>query len=114
MQPVTPKGTGYHRHVFVLYKQEKKINLEQFKVSEPNKLEQRKFNSFEFYKNLQDDITPAGLAFFQSKWEPSMTSFYHNVLSKFLKAGFRVFSDKVLPIQKRRNQSTSTTSQRPF
>lgn len=83
MQPVTPKGTGYHRHVFVLYKQEKKINLDQFKLSEKVDLEQRTFNTFDFYKSLQDEITPAGLAFFQSRWDESITSFYHKVLSKF-------------------------------
>lgn len=31
LQPFPPKGTGYHRHIFVLYKQEKKIDLSAFK-----------------------------------------------------------------------------------
>lgn len=26
LQPFPPKGTGYHRHIFILYKQDKKID----------------------------------------------------------------------------------------
>lgn len=35
----------------------------------------------EFYRNYQDDITPAGLSFFQSDWDSSLTDFYHNILN---------------------------------
>ncbi|XP_019871903.2 39S ribosomal protein L38, mitochondrial [Aethina tumida] len=81
LQPFPPKGTGYHRHVFVLYKQNKKIDFSQFKKAGPcTTLSERTFSTYEFYKNLQDDITPAGLAFFQADWDKSLKQFYHNVL----------------------------------
>lgn len=32
LQPFPPKGTGFHRHVFVLYKQNKKIDFKDYKV----------------------------------------------------------------------------------
>lgn len=48
-----------------------------------NDLAGRTFKTFDFYKTYQDDITPAGLAFFQSSWEPSLKDFYHNVLGIF-------------------------------
>lgn len=31
LQPFPPKGTGYHRHIFVLYKQDKKIDFSTYK-----------------------------------------------------------------------------------
>lgn len=45
-----------------------------------NDLKKRTFKTFDFYQKLQDDITPAGLAFFQSDYDSSLTDFYHNVL----------------------------------
>lgn len=80
IQPFPVKGTGYHRHIFVLYKQEKKLDFSKYKVNKLNDLAGRTFKTFDFYKTYQDDITPAGLAFFQSSWEPSLKDFYHNVL----------------------------------
>lgn len=34
LQPIPAKGTGYHRHVFVLYKQTGKLDLSQLAVKE--------------------------------------------------------------------------------
>lgn len=34
----------------------------------------------DFYKQFQDHLTPAGLAFFQSDWDASLPKFYHEVL----------------------------------
>lgn len=34
LQPIPAKGTGYHRHVFVLYKQNAKLDLSQYAVKE--------------------------------------------------------------------------------
>lgn len=45
-----------------------------------NDLDGRTFRTFDFYKTYQDVITPAGLSFFQSSWDTSLTDFYHNVL----------------------------------
>lgn len=82
LQPIPPKGTGYHRHIFVLYKQERKLDFSGLKVTAGIDLTKRTFNTYDFYRKHQDDITPAGLAFFQANWDKSLTSFYHNVLSK--------------------------------
>lgn len=43
-------------------------------------LDGRTFNTLTFYRQHQDHITPAGLAFFQSDWERSLTDFYHHTL----------------------------------
>ncbi|XP_058830231.1 large ribosomal subunit protein mL38 [Topomyia yanbarensis] len=81
LQPIPPKGTGYHRHVFVLYKQEKQLDMNEYKIDEVDvDLAARTFKTFDFYRKYQDDITPAGLAFFQSDWDASLIEFYHNVL----------------------------------
>jgi hypothetical protein len=81
LQPFPPKGTGYHRHVFVLYKQDKKLDLQDLKLKDSADLEARTFSTFEFYRKHQDDMTPAGLSFFQANWDDSLTDFYHNVLN---------------------------------
>lgn len=83
LQPIPPKGTGFHRHIFVLYKQEKKLDMSEYKVEQNNDgvdLAARTFKTLDFYRKYQDDITPAGLAFFQSDWDKSLIDFYHNVL----------------------------------
>jgi hypothetical protein len=46
-------------------------------------LEKRTFQTLDFYRERQDDITPAGLAFFQSDWDVSVTDFFHDTLSKY-------------------------------
>lgn len=55
------------------------ISIDHFPFSR-NDLDGRTFKTFDFYKKHQDVITPAGLSFFQSTWERSLTDFYHNVL----------------------------------
>lgn len=81
LRPFPPKGTGYHRHIFVLYKQEKKLDFSKFKKTGPClELAQRTFKTLDFYREQQDDLTPAGLAFFQSDWDESVHSFYQKVL----------------------------------
>lgn len=64
-----------------MFKQEKQLNLDEFAVKEASNLPQRTFNTLDFYRQRQDDITPAGLAFFQADWDQSLTDFYHNVLA---------------------------------
>lgn len=34
LQPFPPRGTGYHRHVFVLYKQDQNLNFDELKVQQ--------------------------------------------------------------------------------
>ncbi|RZC35233.1 39S ribosomal protein L38, mitochondrial, partial [Asbolus verrucosus] len=82
LQPFPPKGTGYHRHIFILYKQEKKLDFSKLKKSgHCLNLEERTFTSLEFYRERQDDLTPGGLAFFQSDWDSSLSNFYHETLN---------------------------------
>ncbi|CAH0547338.1 unnamed protein product [Brassicogethes aeneus] len=81
LQPFPPKGTGFHRLVFVLYKQNQKIDFTNYKKNgKCLNLSERTFSTYEFYKKFQDDLTPAGLAFFQSDWDSSLKEFYHNIL----------------------------------
>ena len=43
-------------------------------------LAQRTFHTFDFYKKHQDAMTPAGLAFFQCRWDDSVTHVFHQLL----------------------------------
>ncbi|XP_049829664.1 39S ribosomal protein L38, mitochondrial [Schistocerca gregaria] len=82
LQPFPPRGTGFHRFVFILYKQEKKMDYEMLKKDGSClRLTDRTFRTLDFYRERQDDITPAGLAFFQSDWDSSLTNFFHNTLN---------------------------------
>ncbi|XP_067651116.1 large ribosomal subunit protein mL38-like [Haliotis asinina] len=81
MQPFPPKGTGHLRYVFILYKQSEKLDLGQ--IQRPSKclsLQERTFSTLSFYSERQDVLTPAGLAFFQSEWDPSVREFFQNKL----------------------------------
>ncbi|XP_012530639.1 39S ribosomal protein L38, mitochondrial [Monomorium pharaonis] len=81
LQPIAPYGIGYCRYIFVLYKQECRIDLSEYKRTRPClNLEERNWRTLDFYRKYQDQLTPAGLAFFQSDWEPSLKEFYHNML----------------------------------
>lgn len=82
LQPIPPKGTGYHRYIFILYKQDKKLDLSSMKVTDLKDLEKRTFSTFDFYKKHEDSITPSGLAFFQAKWDESVRDVFHKEFSK--------------------------------
>lgn len=45
-------------------------------------LAQRTFHTFDFYKKHQEAMTPAGLAFFQCRWDDSVTHIFHQLLGK--------------------------------
>lgn len=82
LQPFLPKGTGYHRYVFLLYKQDSRLDYS--KLERPancTDLKQRTFRTYDFYKEYEDVLTPAGLAFFQSAWEDSLMDFFHSTLN---------------------------------
>ncbi|XP_024893297.1 39S ribosomal protein L38, mitochondrial [Temnothorax curvispinosus] len=81
LQPIAPYGIGYCRYIFVLYKQERRIDFSEYKRAKPClNLEERNWRTLDFYRKYQDHLTPAGLAFFQSDWEPSLKEFYYNTL----------------------------------
>ncbi|KAM7349769.1 mitochondrial ribosomal protein L38 isoform 1-T2 [Cochliomyia hominivorax] len=83
LPPFPPKGVGYQRFIFVLYKQNKIMDFSSMKLSiEDNvNLEKRTFETYDFYRRYQDDITPAGLAFYQTNYDKSLTQYYHEVLN---------------------------------
>ncbi|KAK4019970.1 hypothetical protein OUZ56_001968 [Daphnia magna] len=82
LQPFPPRGTGSQRLVFVLYKQEKIIDFSSYRKSAPClELANRTFHMKRFYREMQDSITPAGLSFFQSDWDDSLTEFFHKTLN---------------------------------
>ncbi|KAJ2950030.1 hypothetical protein O0L34_g11368 [Tuta absoluta] len=80
LRPFPLKGTGYHRYVFVLYKQDGRVDYDVPKVNSSSRLEDRTFVTRDWYQKYQDNITPAGLAFFQSDWDHTVKDFFHNVL----------------------------------
>lgn len=47
-------------------------------------LADRTFKTLDFYREFQDNLTPAGLAFFQADWDDSVQKFYHKTLGTLL------------------------------
>lgn len=83
LQPLPYRGTGHHRLVFVLFKQEGKLApADTAAQPETPDLSGRGFNTEEFYRQHEDQLTPAGLCFFQSDWDSSVTEFYHQTLQR--------------------------------
>ncbi|KAF7988562.1 hypothetical protein HCN44_001135 [Aphidius gifuensis] len=81
MRPIPPHGIGYCRYIFVLYKQNKKIDFNEYKMDAPClKLENRNWSTKDFYKKYEDIVTPAGLSFYQADWDESLKDFYYNQL----------------------------------
>ena len=72
------KGLGYHRYVFVVFRHEKKLQIEKVNDFDLNK---RLFNAFEFVKcNEAAGLKPVGLNWFQSRWDETCKSIFHDVL----------------------------------
>lgn len=82
LQPFPAFGTGFHRFAFILYKQDRPLDFSYLPTNQETDidLEARTFNTFNFYSRHQDDLTPAGLAFFQSDYDTSLRDFFHNTL----------------------------------
>ncbi|KAM7382115.1 hypothetical protein PAMA_012808 [Pampus argenteus] len=82
LPPFPAKGTGFHRYIYVLFKQEGPINFqEDVRPSPCHSLVDRTFKTVDFYRKHQDNMTPAGLAFFQSQWDESVSNTFHNTLN---------------------------------
>ncbi|XP_070783105.1 large ribosomal subunit protein mL38 isoform X2 [Enoplosus armatus] len=82
LPPLPARGTGFHRYVYVLFKQEGPINFqEDVRPSPCHSLVDRTFKTMDFYRKHQDNMTPAGLAFFQCQWDESVTDTFHNTLN---------------------------------
>ncbi|XP_031828085.1 mitochondrial ribosomal protein L38 isoform X2 [Nomia melanderi] len=81
LKPIPSRGIGYYRYIFVLYKQNQPLDYTKYKKTQPClDLKERDWNTLEFYREHQENLTPAGLAFFQSDWDPTVTEFYHSSL----------------------------------
>lgn len=81
LRPFPPAGTGFHRHIFVLFKQTEKLDLSSERRSANcTSLKERTFKTNDFYRSHESSLTPVGLAFFQSEWDPSVRDTYHNIL----------------------------------
>ncbi|XP_029312792.1 large ribosomal subunit protein mL38 isoform X2 [Cottoperca gobio] len=82
LPPFPPRGTGFHRYVYVLFKQEGRIDFQEDARPTPcYSLADRSFKTIDFYRKHQDDMTPAGVAFFQSQWDESVTNTFHTTLN---------------------------------
>uniref|UniRef100_UPI0037E90E41 large ribosomal subunit protein mL38 n=1 Tax=Semicossyphus pulcher TaxID=241346 RepID=UPI0037E90E41 len=82
LPPFPAKGTGFHRYISVLFKQDGPINFqEDLRPSPCHSLVDRTFKTVDFYRKHQDNMTPAGLSFFQSQWDESVTNTFHNTLN---------------------------------
>uniref|UniRef100_A0A8D0DD77 Large ribosomal subunit protein mL38 n=1 Tax=Sander lucioperca TaxID=283035 RepID=A0A8D0DD77_SANLU len=82
LPPFPARGTGFHRYIYVLFKQEGHINFqEDVRPSPCHSLVDRSFKTMEFYRKHQDNMTPAGLAFFQCQWDESVTDTFHTTLN---------------------------------
>ncbi|CAH8586675.1 unnamed protein product [Schistosoma haematobium] len=105
MPPIPYQGTGYHRYIFVLYRQDRgKIDLNQWRKGNPSGCDvqsQRGFSTLEFYRSLEDEITPAGLAFFQSIWDESVRSYFRHKLDSPEPVFEIQFPDARLPPQQK-------------
>ncbi|MEQ2274743.1 hypothetical protein XENORESO_009391 [Xenotaenia resolanae] len=82
LPPFPAKGTGFHRYIYILFKQEKPISFQEDSRPSPcHSLVDRTFKTFDFYRKHQDHMTPAGLAFFQCQWDESVSNTFHNTLN---------------------------------
>ncbi|MBN3306343.1 RM38 protein, partial [Amia calva] len=82
LPPFPAKGTGFHRFIFVLFKQDGPVNFkDDYRPSPCHSLTMRTFRTVDFYRTHQDAITPAGLAFFQAQWDMSVTHTFHELLN---------------------------------
>uniref|UniRef100_U3J3Y5 Large ribosomal subunit protein mL38 n=1 Tax=Anas platyrhynchos platyrhynchos TaxID=8840 RepID=U3J3Y5_ANAPP len=82
LPPFPAMGTGYHRFVFLLFKQERPIDFsEDVRPTPCHSLKMRTFSTFDFYRKHEDSMTPAGLAFFQCQWDSSVTWVFHQLLN---------------------------------
>ncbi|XP_070847050.1 large ribosomal subunit protein mL38 [Chaetodon trifascialis] len=82
LPPFPARGTGFHRYIYVLFKQEGPVNFQEDARPSPcHSLMDRTFKTVDFYRKHQDHLTPAGLAFFQCQWDESVTNTFHNTLN---------------------------------
>uniref|UniRef100_A0A8C2CKV8 Large ribosomal subunit protein mL38 n=1 Tax=Cyprinus carpio TaxID=7962 RepID=A0A8C2CKV8_CYPCA len=82
ISPFPARGTGFHRYIYILFKQEHPVNFSSdLRPSPCFCLKERTFRTLDFYRKHQDIMTPAGLAFFQCQWDQSVSHTFHTLLN---------------------------------
>lgn len=81
MQPIPARGTGYQRHVFVLFEQDRNISYESERRDQPCiSLRKRDFKTRKFYQKYSEHLTPVAFRFFQCKWDFSVQRMFQDTL----------------------------------
>lgn len=81
MQPIPARGTGFHRHVFILFEQDGNITYDSEKVDQPcTSLRKRDFKTCQFYQRFSKHLIPVSLRFFQCKWDYSVQRMFQDTL----------------------------------
>ncbi|XP_064890664.1 large ribosomal subunit protein mL38-like [Columba livia] len=82
LPPFPAMGTGYHRFIFLLFKQDRRVDFsEDVRPTPCHSLKMRTFSTFDFYRKHEDAMTPAGLAFFQCQWDSCVSWVSHQLLN---------------------------------
>ncbi|VDM18539.1 unnamed protein product [Hydatigera taeniaeformis] len=105
LPPLPYLGSGFHRYVFVLYRQDNgPIDLSE-ELRGPvrrNYHEERIFSTANFYRLYQDTLTPSGLAFFQSSWDKHVRTYFREHLPETKEPIFEIqFAAEMPPPQAR-------------
>ncbi|XP_068696683.1 large ribosomal subunit protein mL38-like [Montipora foliosa] len=80
LSPAPMQGTGFHRFVFCLIKQNGELDFSHNVIANRRDITSRTFSLAEFLSKHCDDLTPAGLCFFQASWDKSVTQTYLETL----------------------------------
>ncbi|KAH9280042.1 39S ribosomal protein L38, mitochondrial [Echinococcus granulosus] len=105
LPPLPYFGSGFHRYVFLLYRQDNgPIDLSK-ELRGPVKMDyhkERVFSTADFYRLHQDALTPSGVAFFQSSWDEYVRSYFREHLPEISEPVFEVqFPTEMPPPQAR-------------
>lgn len=74
------RGTGWHRCVFVLFEHKSEVNFDLMleNSTSNSKFNERNFNFPNFFKAYSNDLVPVGLSFYQTEWDLSVKSVFHD------------------------------------
>ncbi|XP_064890566.1 large ribosomal subunit protein mL38-like isoform X1 [Columba livia] len=82
LPPFPAMGTGYHRFIFLLFKQDRRVDFsEDVRPTPCHSLKMRTFSTFDLYRKHEDAMTPACLAFFQCQWDSCVSWVFHQLLN---------------------------------
>lgn len=80
LPPVPPKGSGFHRMVFALYRHTHPLELSKLKTGGESWIKERTFSSMEFQTN-NAGLQPWSFCFYQTQWDESVHQTYMNTLA---------------------------------